>query len=51
MDLEDNKDYAIKLFDLLNFIVREMIIRPNEIEEMFGALPVGAREGIENRDK
>ncbi|WWU63698.1 DUF4145 domain-containing protein [Clostridium baratii] len=51
MDEEDTKEYAIRMFSLLNFIVEDRIIRPKEIEKLYNGLPYKALRGIENRDK
>lgn len=51
MSEDDTKDYASKIFELLNFIVIDRIIRPNEIKKIFNGLPQGALDAIEKRDK
>ena len=48
LDINDNKDIAKKLFDLLNLIVEEMITKP--VEEVYAKLPQGARDAIAKRD-
>jgi len=50
IDLLDNDKTASSLFELLNFIVEQMITRPKKIEAMFGKLPEGVRAAIEKRD-
>lgn len=50
MDLEDNEENAGSLFELLNFIVSQMISNPKKIKEMFESLPVGAKNAIKTRD-
>lgn len=47
----DNKEIALKLFNLINIIVDEMITRPKEIEEFYQSLPENYKEAIEKRDK
>lgn len=49
IDLNDEKDLAASLFMLVNTIVAEAIARPKRIEEIFGRLPEGARQGIEKK--
>jgi len=51
LDLNDTPEVAFRMFGLLNFIVRERITRPKEIEELWGTMPEGARETVEKRDK
>lgn len=51
LDLTDNSDIVITLFELLNIIVEEMIIKPKKIKQMYGRLPKNKKEGIENKDK
>ena len=50
-DLKDDQKTAIVLFKLLNLIVREMIVQPNEIDEVYNSLPDTKLEGIVNRDR
>lgn len=38
------------LFEMINFIVEEMISRPKRINEAYERLPAGAREAIRKRD-
>lgn len=52
IDINDNPEIAYKLFEMLNFIVQEMITRPKEIEKLFeNNIPEGAKEAIKKRDK
>jgi hypothetical protein len=51
IDLRDDRDTAIRLFQLINLIADAMITQPRNIEAMFGSLPAGAREAIDRRDK
>lgn len=46
---EDFDDIAIKLFDLLNIIVRQGITEPKEVDELFNKMPDGPRQAAENR--
>lgn len=48
LNSDDVKDIALKLFDLVNFIVAETITRPKEIEELyFKIVPENVRESRE----
>jgi len=51
IDLRDNQDTVLALFNIVNFIVEEMITRPREIEDIYNKLPDGARKQIEKRDR
>lgn len=50
MDLRDDVTTATSLFDLLNFVVDEMIARPKKRKAIFANLPRGKRDGIKQRD-
>jgi len=50
MDLRDDAETAGALFDLLNFVVEDMIARPKQRKSLFEKLPQGAREAIKRRD-
>ena len=51
INLDDNKEVAIKLFKIINIIAKDMITHPKEIEEIYDdLLPSGALEAIERRD-
>jgi hypothetical protein len=51
IDLRDDRATALKLFGLINLIADTMVTQPKQIEAMFGNLPSGALEQIEQRDK
>ncbi|MDU6482477.1 MAG: DUF4145 domain-containing protein [Paeniclostridium sordellii] len=51
INLEDNKDVALRLFELLNFVVEREIAEPKKTDEMFNKLPDNVLESIKNRDK
>lgn len=51
MDLRDDLATVTSLFQLLNFIVENVISQPNRIAELFDSLPEAKKQGIENRDK
>jgi hypothetical protein len=50
MDLSDDAETASALFNLLNFVVEEMIAKPNRRRGIFDNLPVSVREAIKKRD-
>lgn len=50
MDLKDDTETASALFNLLNFVVEEMIAKPKRRRGVFEKLPVGVREAIKKRD-
>lgn len=51
INTEDNKDVAIKLFGLVNFIADEMITRKNKINALFeNHIPEDAKKAIDRRD-
>lgn len=50
IDLNDNKEVAIKLFGLVNLICEQMISYPKQVKELYSDLPKGKLEGIEKRD-
>lgn len=51
IDLKDDIQTAITLFDLLNMIIEVMITQPKEIDEIYGKLPSSTKEAIKKRDK
>lgn len=50
IDITDNREIALSLLELLNFIVDNQISQPRRIQEMFQNLPQGARDAIDRRD-
>ncbi|PER51445.1 hypothetical protein COL26_10670 [Bacillus thuringiensis] len=50
IDMKDNREIAIKLFDLINIIVQNQITQPKEIEALFTSLPAGKLKAIAERD-
>jgi hypothetical protein len=51
IDLDDNKDVALKLFHILNFISEEMITKPKELDFLYSDLiPDDTKEHIKQRD-
>jgi Domain of unknown function (DUF4145) len=51
INLNDDSNTAVQLFELINFIVEDRISRPQRINTLFQKLPEGKRKGIEQRDK
>ena len=51
MDIHDDPDTALRLFELLNIIVEDRISRPKQINELYSKLPAGKLSGIEQRDR
>ena len=51
IDLNDNKEIALKLFQILNFIADELITKPKELEKLYGDIvPEDTKEHIKQRD-
>lgn len=51
IDLNDNKEIALKLFQILNFIAEEMITKPKELESLYvDVIPENTKEFIKQRD-
>lgn len=50
MDEQDVKEYAVTLFELLNYIVQEKIVRPKLIGGIYDKLPGGVLKSIDKRD-
>lgn len=50
ISVNDDRDTAIALFALVNYVIERMISEPAKIDELFEALPEGAKEAIEKRD-
>lgn len=50
LDLKDDKDTAISLFHLVNFIAEKMISEPKEIEAIYNKIPDEKKKQIEKRD-
>ncbi len=51
LDIRDDIQTAIRLFELLNLIVEVMITQPKKIDELYDKLPEGAKKAIKERDK
>jgi hypothetical protein len=50
IDLRDDRETAMKLFQLINIIADAMISRPKQIAELYGTLPKSKLKAIEKRD-
>lgn len=51
INLTENPERALRLFELINFIADKMITEPKEIERFYVDLPANALKAIEQRDK
>lgn len=51
IDLNDDKDTATKLFDLINIIAEQMITHPKHVDDLYEKLPESKRTAIETRNK
>ena len=51
IDLKDNTEIALNLFNLINIIADVMITQPKEIEKLYNSLPKNQIESINERDK
>jgi len=51
IDLKDDIETAITLFELLNMIVEVMITQPKKVEEIYNKIPERTKKAIEKRDK
>jgi hypothetical protein len=50
IDFDDNRDVAVALFGLMNYIVEQQITQPRELNALYGSLPASKLEQIERRD-
>lgn len=50
LDLRDDKETAVALFEVMNLIVEDRIAQPNKMSRLYQKLPQKAREAIEKRD-
>lgn len=50
LNLKDDRDTALALFGLLNFIVEQRISQPKKLAKLYGSLPAGAVAAIQKRD-
>jgi Domain of unknown function (DUF4145) len=50
LDLKDDRNTALRLFELINSIVDQMISHPKVVSALYEKLPEGKRKRIEERD-
>jgi len=50
IELDDTSQIALRLFEMINFVVEDRITRPKEIAELYNKLPEASRNAIELRD-
>ncbi len=50
INLNDDKEIAYRLFELINIITQAMISQPKEIAKLYSTLPKAKLEGIRDRD-
>jgi len=50
IDLKDDAEAAITLFELLNLIVEVMITQPKKVDQIYDKIPQEAKEAIKRRD-
>lgn len=51
INLTEQPERAVKLFELINFIAHKMITEPKEIESFYQQLPAVALDAVDRRDK
>lgn len=51
INLDDNHDTALQLFDIINLIADQMITHPKQVKAMYADLPEGKLQGIKQRNK
>jgi hypothetical protein len=51
IDLNDDPQMAMALFDLVNLVVQTMVTQPRMVKDLYGRLPPTKLEAIERRDK
>ncbi len=51
IDLRDDPNTALQLFNLINFIIVEMITKPRRVQEIYSKLPQEKLKQIIERDK
>lgn len=50
INLDEESDLVLKLFELINFIAEKMITEPKEINGFYEVLPESSREAVDERD-
>lgn len=51
INLDEESERVLRLFELINFIAQKMITEPKEIEGFYDKLPQNAKDAILDRDK
>lgn len=51
INVDDNIEIAIAMFDLMNLIIEKMIIEPKQIDDLYSILPEEKLNGISNRQR
>src|SRR5258706_7984175 len=51
IDIREDKEPVLRLFEIINFIVNQMITQPQEIAKIYNNLPEGAIKAIERRSQ
>jgi hypothetical protein len=51
IDLKEDRDTALRLFDLVNAIADQMITHPKAVQEMYDQLPAGKLSAIQARNE
>ena len=50
INLQEEPERVLKLFELLNFVANKMLTEPKEIESFYGELPEDKRNAVNHRD-
>lgn len=50
LDLRDNQEVALGLFDLVNSIAMDRLTTPRMVREMYELMPEAKRQAVEQRD-
>ena len=50
IDLRDDRDTAIELFEAINLIADQMVTRPKRVQALYDKLPATKKAAIEQRD-
>ena len=51
IDLKDDRQTAVKLFELVNIIAQVMITQPKQVQALYGSLPATQIDAINKRDQ
>jgi hypothetical protein len=51
INVSDDRELALKLFDLVNLVTEQMISVPKGVDALYMKLPESKRKAIEDRDK